>query len=203
MTNAKMRVLLACLAAGFLCGADKPAAKPKDPQSKYEPRSRPGAGQKFLEQFVGDWDVAKAFFPRSGSPVRAKGECRQAMIHGGRFLQSEFVFHREGAKTTGTGLIGFDTSSGKFTSVWVDSRSTRMSLRQSRDRFDGKEIVLYSGALGTGGKGPPSSRTVTRLVDGGRRIVHRQYTQGPDGKERLVMELVLTRKAKAGHRGGG
>ncbi len=42
-----------------------------------------------------------------------------------------------------------------------------MSSRRGRDRFDG------------------------------RKIVHRQDNAGPDGTERLLMELVLTRKAEA------
>ncbi len=179
----------------LLAMAAEPAPKDKDPQSAYEPRSKPGAGQAFLVHFVGDWDVAKTFYPRSGDPVRVKGECRQTMIHDGRFLQSEFVFHQGDQKTTGLGLIGFDPDSGKFTSVWTDSRSTRMSLRQSEDPFDGREIVLYSRSLDPKAKIGRRSRTVTRLEDDGRTIVHRQYTAGDEGKERLVMELVLTRKA--------
>ncbi len=90
----------------------------KDPQSAYEPRGTPGAGQKFLEKFVGDWEVAKTFHPRTDRPVQTKGECRQAMIHGGRFLRSEFVFGEGETKTTGTGVIGFETESGLFTSSW-------------------------------------------------------------------------------------
>ena len=39
----------------------------KDPQSSFEPRSGPGAGQKYLESFVGDWDVVKIFHPRRGA----------------------------------------------------------------------------------------------------------------------------------------
>jgi hypothetical protein len=46
----------------------------KDAESSYEPRSRPGAGQKYLESFVGDWDVVKVFYPRSGEPVRTRRE---------------------------------------------------------------------------------------------------------------------------------
>jgi hypothetical protein len=174
----------------------RPLADKKDPQSAYEPRSKPGEGQKFLQKFVGDWDVAKTFHPRSGDPVRQKGECRQTMIHGGRFLQSEFTFTRGDEKTTGTGLIGFETATGVFTSVWVDSRSTRMSFRSGKERFDGKQIVLYSGSLGSDGKSARVSRTLTRLEDDGRRIVHRQYTGGEGGKERLMMELILTKKDK-------
>jgi hypothetical protein len=173
-----------------------PAKELKDPQSKFEPRSNPGEGQEFLEKFVGDWDVAKAFHPRSGDPVRQKGTCRQAMIHGGRFLQSEFTFTRGDAKTTGTGTIGFESATGLFTSVWTDSRSTRMSFRQGKEKFDGKQIVLHGRSLGGVGRESRASRTVTRLEGGGDKIVHRQYVAGDDGKERLIMELVLTRKAK-------
>ena len=78
----------------------------KDAQSSFEPRSRPGAGQKYLESFVGDWEVVKVFHPRAGEPVRTPGTCRQTMIHDGRFLQSEFVFDQGGRKSTGLGLIG-------------------------------------------------------------------------------------------------
>ena len=78
------------------------------------------------------------------------------MVHDGRFLQSEFVFHGDKSKTTGTGLIGFEADSGKFTSVWTDSRSTRMSLRQSQDKFDAEEIVLFSASLSSGAEGKRS-----------------------------------------------
>jgi hypothetical protein len=175
----------------------KAAGDKKDPQASYEPTSKPGEGQKFLEKFVGDWKVAKTFYPRSGgTPFQQTGECRQTMIHEGRFLQSDFTFERGKTTTTGKGLIGFETASGLFTSVWTDSRSTRMSFRQSKQKFDGKQIVLHSATLSPEGGKERVSRTVTRLEDEGRKIVHRQYTAGEDGKERLVMELILTRIEK-------
>src|SRR5262245_2466723 len=85
----RLRLLAVGVAFGLLAGAGSPLPAQKgekDPQAKFEPRSDPGAGQKFLERFVGDWDVVKTFYPRSGEPVRTKGECRQTMIHDGRFL---------------------------------------------------------------------------------------------------------------------
>lgn len=181
---------LSLLLSGGLCSAqDK-----KDPQSSYEPRSKPGVGQQFLEKMVGDWEVTKTFYPRSGAPVITKGECRQTMIHGGRFLQSDFIFGQGESKVTGQGVIGYDSDKGLFTSVWTDSRSTRMSLRQSRDKFDGQEIVLLSQSLPANENDGRQSRTVTHLEDNGTKIVHRQYNPGNDGKERLIMELLMTRK---------
>jgi hypothetical protein len=166
----------------------------KDPQSSFEPKSKPGAGQKYLEKFVGNWEVSKTFHPRMGEPTKQKGECRQSMIHDGRFLQSEFTFEADSGKTTGTGLIGFEPETGKFTSVWVDARQTRMSLRQSEEKFDGAQIVLFGKELGE--KETRRSKTITKLEDDGNKIVHKQYALAQDGTERLVMELVLTRKDK-------
>jgi hypothetical protein len=195
MIHPRTRALVVIVAVGCLVGTSAHTQEKRDPQSAYEPRSNSGAGQKFLEKFVGDWDVVKSFHPRAGDPVRTRGECRQTMVHKGRFLRSEFVFGQGENATTGLGLIGFETESGKFTSVWTDSRSTRMSFRQSQDAFNGKEIVLYGRSLAEGGKPARRSRTTTRLADDGRKIVHRQYSIGSGGEERLVMELVLTRKS--------
>ena len=199
MTVANSRsvpVLIVFLGSVCLIKADEPQTEKKDPQSSFEPRSKPGNGQKFLEKFVGDWIVDKTFYPRSGKPAQSKGECRQSMIHEGRFLQSEFVFGQGETKTTGVGVIGYETDSGKFTSVWTDSRSTRMSFRQSDDKFNGTQIVLFSKSLNSDEKDKRRSRTLTRLEDDGHKIIHRQFTTNDDGKEREVMELVMTRKPK-------
>jgi hypothetical protein len=165
-----------------------------DAQSTFEPPASPGAGQKLLEEFTGDWSVTKTFYLRNGETIRESGRCRQTMIHEGRFLQSEFVFERGGKKTTGLGITGFEPETGRFTSFWTDSRQTRMSVRRSRDRFDGKQIVLYSRSLDTAENEARRSRTVSHLEDGGRKLVHRQYTLGPGGEERLMMELLMIKE---------
>lgn len=166
----------------------------KDAQAAFEPRSGPGLGQKFLEKFVGDWDVKKSFFPWTGEPVKTEGRCRQSMVHNGRFLSSEFVFHAGATESTGTGLLGFEPESGRFTSVWTDSRQTRMSFRQGREPFDGKALVLESRSLDPQTKEARRSKTVTTVDDDGQRIVHRQFAIGTDGTERLMMELLMTRR---------
>ena len=117
------------------------------------------------------------------------------MIHDGRFLQSEFVFGLADKKTTGLGLIGFEPDTGLFTSVWTDSRQTGMSLRKSKDKFDGEKIVLFSRSLEPESKDARRSRTVTELRENGGQIVHRQYAISPDGSERLMMELIMVRQS--------
>jgi hypothetical protein len=193
--------LLGLLALGLAAGAalaqPKPPAPapPKDTQAKFEPPSGPGAGQAFLKQFEGEWTVERNFYPPGGgAPNHATGECTQKMVQDGRFLQSDFTFHQDGKTTTGTGISGFDPQTGLFTTFWYDARSTRFSIRQSRDPFDGKQIVLYSASLAATHGQEHQSRTVSQLEDGGRKLIHQQFNQGADGKEHLLMELILVRK---------
>jgi len=197
----------AVLLLGLLLGCSAPprentrnapaaAAAPadRDPQSAYEPRSAPGDGQKYLARMVGDWEVAKTFHRRGGGePAVTRGTCHQTMVQDGRFLQSGFVFEGEAGRSTGTGVIGFDPDTGRFTSFWIDSRSTRVSIRQSEAGFDGREIVLWSRTLGDENSAR-RSRTVSTVDADGQHMLHRQFSVSPDGSEWLVMELALTRK---------
>jgi hypothetical protein len=116
------------------------------------------------------------------------------MVQDGRFLESKFTFHQNGKTMTGMGVSGFDPQTGLFTTVWYDARSTRMSIRQSREPFDGKQIVLWSVSIGGSHGQEHESRTLTHLEENGKKLIHRQYTNGPDGKERVMMELIMTRK---------
>ena len=114
---------------------------------EYEPPAAAGAGQKLLAQFAGDWDMVKTFFPASGQPAVTKGTCKQYMIQGGKFLQSDFTFFDpDGSKSTGTGISGFDPKTNRFTTVWYDSQKMTMSIRQSDGTFDGTNIVLVATA---------------------------------------------------------
>jgi hypothetical protein len=177
----------ACVLA-VMAAADEPAKK------KFEPRSEPGAGQAYLARFAGDWTVTKTFHPREGAPVVTHGRCRQAMVRDGRFLQSDFTFDAPpgGKPTTGQGLIGFEPSTGRFTSVWTDSRQTRMSIRVSDEPFDNARIVLRGVSLDPKAPDPWTSRTVSTLKDGDDVLTHQQFTIDADSA-RLIMELVMTR----------
>jgi hypothetical protein len=94
------------------------------------------------------------------------------------------------------GIIGFEPETGTFTSFWTDSRQTRMSIRRSQDKFNGKEIVLYSSSLESNAKEARRSKTVSHLEDNGNTLIHRQYALSPTGEERLQMELLMVKTSK-------
>jgi|GEM_PF-3758802 len=195
--------LMICLAGGTALALAQPPGgsrsdskdDKKDPQSKFEPKSGPGIGQKFLARMEGNWTVEKTFFPRAADapPAKSKGTCKQEMIQGGRFLRSDFTFEGTDGPTTGTGVIGYEPGPGLFTSTWFDSRQTKMSIRRATEKFDGEKIVLLGVALGEA-KDSRKSKTVTTLEDAGKRIVHKQYSIAADGSERIIMQLEMTKK---------
>ena len=74
-----------------------------------------------------------------------------------------------------------------------------MSFRQSRDKFSGEEIELYSRSLQDSGTATRVSRTRTHLEDNDRKLIHSQFSIAQDGSERLMMELVMTRKEDSPH----
>jgi hypothetical protein len=170
------------------------AAVAQQTHRQYEPPNAPGAGQKLLAQFVGNWNVIDTFFPTHGKPIVKKGMCKQYMVQDGKFLESDFTFfNADGTKSTGTGISGFDSKTNRFTTVWYDSRRTAMSIRQSDGTFDGKNIVLWSTSLDTEN---PGRKTVARahLEEGGRLLLYRHFLINNTGKERMIFELRMTRK---------
>jgi len=52
-----------------LCAA---AASAQQTHQQYEPANAPGAGQKLLARFAGDWDLVKTFYPMNGKPIVTK-----------------------------------------------------------------------------------------------------------------------------------
>lgn len=179
------------LAASALLMASVAGAQ--ETHNQYEPPNAPGAGQKLMAQFAGEWSVVKTFFPMHGEPIHSKGTCKQMMAQEGKFLESDFHFdNADGTKSTGMGISGFDSKSNRFTTVWFDSRQTTMSIRQSDGTFDGKNIVLWATALDPD---HPGRKTVARahLEEEGRVLLHQHFLIGEDGSERKMLELRLTR----------
>ena len=182
-------VLLIAFAAFVVSAAgaqppDKPGDK-KDPQAKFEPRSKPGEGQKFLEQFVGDWDVVKTFHPRAGEPAKSKGECTQKMTHDGRFLQSEFTSSverrgeddRDRADRVRAGDRAVHECLGGFAANADVVPAERGQVRRQADR-PRRQGTRRSGQRGTPiADRDPGSRTTGRRSFTARRRSRREGTR--------------------------
>lgn len=195
MARCRSLVFSLALVALAIFGATGDGQEKKGQNQPFEPASGPGEGQKFLGRMAGDWEIKKTIFPRAmgAAPIRSVGTCKQYMIQDNRFLQSDFTFQGKEGTTTGTGVIGFEPANGLFTSTWYDSRQTKMSIRRSKNKFDGEKIELFAADLGEKADAR-KSRTLSTIEEEGNLLRHRQYSIAADGSERLVMELEMRKK---------
>lgn len=172
------------------------AALAQQTHAQYEPANAGGAGQKFLARMVGNWNFTDTFYGMRPNPHPqvTNGTCKQFMIQGNLFLESDFTFHHpNGTTTTGMGLSGFTPSDGKFTTVWLDSTRTEMSIRQSRGKFDGKTLALYAQQVD---REHPGRETFAKahLEDNDKVLIYDHYYVGPDNKPHLMFEIKMTRQ---------
>ena len=170
---------------------------PRDAQAKYEPPSGPGAGQQFLKTFEGEW-TGRAQLQSAQRRPSEQGDRRVHAEDGaGRPVPRVRLHIPPGRQDHDWQRHQrLRRADRLFTTFWYDSRSTRFSIRQSREPFDGKQIVLHSASLTASHGQERQSRTVSHLEDGGNKLIHQQFHQDAGGKEKLLMELILTRKPK-------
>jgi hypothetical protein len=186
MKTHRSLLCVAVIAAGLLAVADAPG------QDKKAAEQGGVSAKDFMQKFVGDWDAERIFYGTTpDQPKRAKGTCKQ-FINYNNFLFSEFSFGEGDKKITGQGILGYQEDTGLFISNWLDSRQTKMSVRQSKDKFNGKQIELATIPYKMD-KSARASRTLTTFEDGGKKIWHRQWNMVGE-KEQLWMELIMVRK---------
>ena len=150
-------------------------------------------GQAFMEKMVGDFNVVRIFYgPTPNDPKKSNGTCKQSLQYGGKFLISDFVFGDGPNKIMGFGAMAYVPETGLFMSTWFDSRQAKMSVRQSKEKFNGKQVELATIPYKLD-KSARASRTLTTFEDNGKKLWHRQWNM-IDDKEQLWMELHMTRK---------
>jgi hypothetical protein len=155
----------------------------------------PGPGQKKLEPLVGTFKVTAHMWNDASAPeTTSEGTSVGEWIFDGRYVKTKFDGNMMGAPFTGHGLTGFDNSSGKYQSFWVDSMSTGM-------------MPIAAGTMDASGKVLTSTRTyfdplfaktittreVYTFVDADHHTFE-WFQPGADGKEFRMMKLDYVRQ---------
>jgi hypothetical protein len=143
----------------------------------------------------GEWDAKVRMWFQEGAPVsESSGTMVNKMIHGGRFLLSEFSGQTEMGPLTGTGIVGFDNAQKAFVSTWLDSMSTTI-MPVATGRYDEgeKRIVMSREMVDPLSGHIVQVRDVTTHVDADHHTFEMFETR-PDGKERKSLEIHYTRR---------
>ena len=102
---------------------------------------KPGPNQKILERMAGKWDTVTKMSMGPGQPeTESKGTLESVMILGGRFLRVESQGEWQGHAFESLGIMGYDNTKEKFTTVSMDSTGTMFI--QAEGSWNAKAQVL-------------------------------------------------------------
>jgi hypothetical protein len=174
----------------------------QQPQSEEEQKmmkmwmeyATPGENHKYLEYFVGDWEVnVKMWMTPGAEPEVSKGENKAKLILGGRYLESTYKGTMMGMPFEGLSITGYDNFKKEFVTLWLDTAGT--GIYQTAGTLDKAsktrtETGLWDDIM-TGGK--TKVRWVTKVNDDNSYIFV-MYGTDPTGKEFKSGEIVYTRK---------
>lgn len=152
----------------------------------------PGEPHKFLARLEGDWNFKNTMWmDPSAPPMESQGESKKTMILGGRYLQEESSGEMMGEMFHGQGVTGYDNTTEKFVSTWIDNMATGILV--SHGQRDGDSLTLH-GEM----KDPMSGqmmklRMVTRIVDQDHHVFEYFMSIG-DSPEMKQMVIEYERK---------
>jgi hypothetical protein len=156
----------------------------------------PGKGHDLLKRYVGEWDVdVSTWKDPAAPPEKSKATMKNALIFGGRYLQSHFDGSMGGMPAQGLEIIGYDLFKKMYTTFWIDSWSTTFMVTTGTLDAPGRvltETGEFPDAM-TDGKTMQKVRNVTTFMgDGSYKF--EMFMVMPDGKESKGMELICRRK---------
>lgn len=121
-----------------------------DPQmeellKKIEAAGTPGAEHKALAPLVGKWNAeVKSWMAPDAPPVVTKATAESRWVMDGRYVQEEFDGEFMGKPFRGMSLTGYDNTTGKYKTVWIDNMSTAMVISEG-DVADGGRTFTLTG----------------------------------------------------------
>ena len=204
----KFLLILFILAAGIHSPAqaqEKPAAAPLKVDmlddaaiSKIEKSSEPSSQHQLLSTLKGSWYYEIQYWSKGGAdPQVSTGTVKNDMVLGGRFLLSKtsLILNVGGQNIPyeAWSLLGYDTASQAFTSVWADTMHTNLAtgsgtFNESSNTIE--EKGSFTNPL-TGKK--LNYRSELQFIDGG---AHKRtfFIPNAAGKEFKVIEITFERR---------
>jgi len=129
-------------------GAQGGAGMDMDPAMMAEmlKLATPGPEHAELMQGAGNWDTSYQMRMTPDAPwTEAKGTLTARPLLDGRYLLEEQEFTAMGMPMKGVNIVGFDNSTGEYTSMWADTWSTWWIHSRGKQRADG--VIEFKGSM--------------------------------------------------------
>lgn len=157
----------------------------------------PGEMHQWMSKFAGTWDAeVKMWMDPSQPPSESKGTMTTEMMFGGRYMHSTYKGEfsmGEGMKMPfeGVACMGYNNTTKKFESSWVDSMSTAM-MTMSGTLDDSKKTLTMTGECTCPMTEKPCGMREVMTWTGDDKYTMTMYNS-MDGKETKCMEIAYTR----------
>ncbi len=104
--------------------------------------SAPEKEHKWLEQFVGEWEIqSKGMMGPGQPPIEFAGRMTSRSL-GGIWFINELKLEMPGTPMNGIQTIGYDSDKKKYVGTWVDSHMSYMWKYEGTVDESGKKLVL-------------------------------------------------------------
>lgn len=157
----------------------------------YHKAGMTGEPHAALAAMAGSWKATvKMWMDPAGDPMVSEATMESEMVMDGRFLHDDVKSEFMGQPFHGSGLLGYDNTSGQYQAIWVDNHST--NLYTYTGTMEGNTLTM------TGKYKDPVSgewvtqRSVRKLVSSDE-MVDTGY-EVRDDADRKTMEIVYKRQ---------
>ena len=164
-------------------------------QQRMEAAGTPGEGHKFLNNFVGNWDIKTQMWMGPGAPpMEGQATAEVKWVLGGRFVEDRTTGTMMGQPMTGLGYTGYDNLKKRYTASWTDNHSTALLTMEGNLDPSGRILTMF-GQLDDAMTGEMGKHVkyVLRLVDPDTHVFEIHDLHIPSG-ETKVMEMTYRRK---------
>jgi hypothetical protein len=160
---------------------------------KMKEFATPGPAHKALDAKIGKWNVqVKTTMAPGEAPETSTGTSEMKWILGGRFVEESFSGTFMGEPFQGRGTSGYDNIKKKYVSTWIDTMGTGIIVGEGTFDAGTKTFQSTSDCPDAAAWKYVKARSVDKMVDNDHFMVQ-MFTNGPDGKEFMSMELHYTR----------
>jgi hypothetical protein len=190
---------LSLVPVAVLAQGDKPAPPPGMDKAGMEAAMKaatPGEHHKHLQHLVGDWTYSSKMWMAPGQPaMESNGTIHADSILGGRYVLSVYKGDMMGQPFEGHSTDGYDNTTGKYVSSWVDNMGTGIMNSTGSCDTPCKVVTMNSEPMfdPMSGKKMASKEVITWADDNNFKF--EMFAVDPAGGPTMkVMEVAAKRK---------
>lgn len=152
----------------------------------------PGQHHAYLAKLEGTWKAEATFWMHPGAePMGHVGKMKNTMLWD-RYLVSDYEGDWEGMPFFGRSTWGYNNTSKRFESTWIDSMSTMTAHGVGTCNEDGTVFTIKS-TMSDPVSGDSKTTREIFTIHGENKHTMEVYDKAPDGKEFKSMQIVYTR----------